>query len=220
MGSATAGVIFDLDGVLTDTAELHYQSWKWLAGELGIPFDRDRNEPLRGLSRRASLERLLGQRSAEFSEAQKQDLARRKNEHYLARVARLTPADLLPGAAALLEDVRRRGLAVAVASSSRNAGAVLDRLGIRPLIDAVVDGNDIDRAKPDPQVFLAAAERLGLPPQRCIVVEDAASGVAAGLAAGMRVVGIGPADRVGGAHLVRGTIAELRADELVRLLGV
>jgi kojibiose phosphorylase len=202
-------VIFDLDGVLTDTAELHYQSWQRIADELGLPFDRHANEALRGLSREESLERLLGPRSAEFSPQRKQEITARKNAEYLARVSSMTPADLLPGARELLTAVRETGLGVAVASSSRNAGAVIDRLGIRALLDAVVDGNDAPRSKPDPQVFLLAAERLGVPPRRCAVVEDAASGVAAALAAGMKVVGIGPRERVGAAHLVVAAIGEL-----------
>jgi beta-phosphoglucomutase len=205
----SSAVIFDLDGVLTDTAELHYQSWQRIADELGLPFDRHANEALRGLSREESLERLLGPRSAEFSPQRKQEITARKNAEYLARVSSMTPADLLPGARELLTAVRETGLGVAVASSSRNAGAVIDRLGIRALLDAVVDGNDAPRSKPDPQVFLLAAERLGVPPRRCAVVEDAASGVAAALAAGMKVVGIGPRERVGAAHLVVAAIGEL-----------
>jgi beta-phosphoglucomutase len=196
MRAARIAVIFDLDGVLTDTAELHYQSWQRLMDEVGVPFDRRINEALRGLSRRESLETILGARSGEFAERQKEEIARRKNDEYLTRVVRMTPADLLPGAGELLQTLRKRGAAVAVASSSKNAEAVLDRLGIRPLLDVLVDGNDIERSKPDPEVFLRAAERLGVPPARCVVVEDAASGVAAALAAGMRVVGLGPPERV------------------------
>ncbi|MFQ5805976.1 MAG: beta-phosphoglucomutase [Phycisphaerae bacterium] len=218
MRPARTAVIFDLDGVLTDTAELHYQSWQWLADDLGIPFNRQANEALRGLSRTESMARVLGDRAGEFTAAQKEEIAQRKNEDYLARVARMTPADLLPGAADLLRELRARGVAVAVASSSKNAGAVIDRLGIRPLLDVLVDGNDIDRSKPDPQVFLAAAGRLGLRPAQCVVVEDATSGVEAALAAGMRVVGLGPAERVGRAHRIKASIADLDAEEILELL--
>jgi kojibiose phosphorylase len=184
MRQPARAVIFDLDGVLTDTAELHYQSWLWMTHELGIPFDRQANEALRGLSRRESLAKALGERAAQFTDEEKKEIARRKNEDYLGRVARMTPADLLPGAADLLRGLRARGVAVAVASSSRNAKAVIDRLGIRPLLDLLVDGNNIERSKPDPQVFLTAAQRLGVPAARCVVVEDAASGIEAALAAG------------------------------------
>jgi beta-phosphoglucomutase len=211
-------VIFDLDGVLTDTAELHYQSWQRLMDEIGVPFDRRMNEALRGLSRRESLETILGERSSRFSEAQKDEITRRKNEEYLTRVARMTPADLLPGAGELLRALRERGAAVAVASSSRNAEVVLQRLGIRALLDALVDGHDIQRSKPDPEAFIQAAERLGVPPARCIVVEDAASGVDAARAAGMRVVGLGPSERVGQADSISAAIGDLKADELLELV--
>jgi len=218
MGQAAVAVIFDLDGVLTDTAELHYQSWQRLMDEIGIPFDRQVNEALRGLSRQESLETILGERSREFTDEQKEEICRRKNDEYLARVAKMTPADLSPGAGELLQSLRERGVAVAVASSSKNAEAVLDRLGIRPLLDVLVDGNDVQRSKPDPQVFLVTAERLGLQPAQCLVVEDAASGVEAARAAGMRVVGLGPAERVGRAHRVAPTLADLNVDGLIGLL--
>jgi beta-phosphoglucomutase len=218
MNQPTKAVIFDLDGVLTDTAELHYQSWQWLMDQMGIPFDRQANEALRGLSRVESLETILGERSGEFTPEQKQEIARRKNEEYVSRVARMTPADLLPGAGDLLRELRQRGVAIAVASSSKNAQAVLVRLGIEALLDAVVDGNDVEESKPDPRVFLEAAERLGVEPSQCVVIEDATSGVAAALEAGMWVVGIGPPQRVGRAHRARPTIAALRADELLELL--
>ncbi|MFO0840427.1 MAG: beta-phosphoglucomutase [Phycisphaerae bacterium] len=197
-----SAVIFDLDGVLTDTAEFHYQSWKTLADELGIPFDRRANDALRGLGRAESLAILLGRRSGEFGESRQADMLRRKNELYLTRVAQMTPADLLPGAGALLASLRAAGIRVAVGSSSKNARTVIDRLGIRPLLNVVIDGHDAPRSKPDPQVFLLAAERLGVEPSACVVVEDAESGVEAGLHAGMRVIGVGPPGRVGRAHRI------------------
>ena len=219
MNQRTQAVIFDLDGVLTDTAELHYQSWQWLTDELGIPFDRQANDALRGLSRMESLAMVLGDRADQFSGEQKREIARRKNEDYVRRVGKMTPADLFPGAAELLRELRRRGVAVAVASSSKNAAVVIERLGIRPLLDLLVDGNDIERSKPDPQIFLAAAERLGLAPSQCVVVEDAASGVEAALAAGMRVVGLGPQERVGRAQRVVSQIADLSAEDLLDASG-
>jgi len=217
MQPAKIAIIFDLDGVLTDTAELHYQSWQGLMDEMGIPFDRRKNEALRGLSRRESLETILGEWSREFTEEQKEDIARRKNEEYVSRVAKMTPGDLLPGAGELLKELRLRGVAVAVASSSKNAAAVIERLRIRPLLDALVDGNHVSTSKPDPLIFLQTAKHLGVPPRRCVVVEDAASGVEAALAAGMWVVGLGPAERVGRAHRVKPTIAAVSPDELLEL---
>lgn len=210
-------VLFDLDGVLVDTAELHFRSWRRIAAELGVPFDRARNEPLRGLGRMESLERLLGPRAGEFSAARKQALADAKNDAYLALVGGLTPGDLLPGVVDLLRGLRERGVPLAVASSSRNTRAVLERLGVAGCFAAIVDGNDAPRSKPDPQVFLRAAERLGVPPAACIVIEDAASGVAAARAAGMRVIGVGPAERVGAAERVVASLAELSVDELLGL---
>lgn len=207
-------VLFDLDGVLTDTAELHYQSWQALADELGLPFDRRANEALRGLSREQSLALVLGARAGEFSEAQRADLTRRKNEDYLRRVAKMTPADLLPGAEELLAALAAMDVPMAVASSSRNAHTVIERLGIAPRFRVIVDGNLAPRSKPDPQVFLVAAERLGMPPARCIVVEDAASGVAAGKAAGMRVIGLGPPERVGAADRVVSCLTEIEPRNL------
>lgn len=199
--------IFDLDGVLTDTAELHYQSWRSLASDLGFEWPREANEALRGLGRMESLRIFLGDAWDRFSEQQRADLAATKNSRYLERVAAMTWDDLVPGAAELLARLRKSGIATAVASSSRNARVVIRQLGIARLLDTVVDGIDAPRSKPDPQAFLLAAERLGVAPLHCIVVEDAASGVEAGLAAGMRVIGVGPAARVGKAHIV---VSELR----------
>jgi beta-phosphoglucomutase len=217
--TADSAVIFDLDGVLADTAELHFQSWMDLSRELGIPFDRAANDALRGLSRADSLRLFLGSHAARFSQAEQNALMARKNEQYLARVADMGPGDLAAGARELLEELRRRSVTTAVASSSRNAVQVLERLGIRALLDTVVDGNDVPLSKPDPHVFLSAAERLGVAANRCVVVEDAASGVAAARAAGMKVVGIGPAVRVGGANLVIDSLSSLDAEGVLALLG-
>ncbi|MFH1747704.1 MAG: beta-phosphoglucomutase [Planctomycetota bacterium] len=216
--TASAAVIFDLDGVLTDTAELHFQSWMDIARELDIPFDRTANEALRGLSRPDSLKLFLGARITRFSDTRQIEIMVRKNRCYLERVEHMSPANLLPGARELLATLNARQIPLAVASSSKNALVVLERLEIQNLLDAVVDGNDVPQSKPDPRVFLTAAERLSVPPQRCIVVEDAASGVAGALAGGMKVIGIGPPERVGQAHLVVQTLGELDADRLLAVL--
>jgi beta-phosphoglucomutase len=191
-------VIFDLDGVLTDTAEFHYLGWQRLADEEGLPFDREANEALRGVSRRDSLRILLGDR--EVDDARFADMMERKNGYYLEYLQEMTPRDALPGAMSLVVDAKRRGLQVAIGSSSKNAAFVLDALGMSGLFDAVADGHTVDNAKPAPDLFLAAAELLGQPPEACVVVEDAESGVDAALAAGMTAVGVGPAERVGHAH--------------------
>jgi beta-phosphoglucomutase len=208
-----AAVIFDLDGVLTDTAEYHYRGWKRLADEMGWPFDREQNEQLRGVSRMDSLDLILGDR--ELPEAEKVELASRKNRYYVESLEQVTPDDLLPGARELVRACRQAGLRLAIGSSSRNARTVLDKLGITGSFDAISDGNAVERAKPAPDLFLHAAGELNVDARRCAVIEDAESGVEAALAAGMLAVGIGPAERVGTAHLRYDTVADVRLEELL-----
>ncbi len=191
-------IIFDLDGVLTDTAALHASAWQALATRHGFTAQPHTLDALRGRSRNDSLRALLGDR--EVGETRFASMLAEKNADYVARLAALTPNDLLPGAAALLRDARDRGWRVALGSASKNAGAVVDRLGITDMFDVVVDGNSVDRPKPAPDVFLAAARAVGMAPSRSVVVEDASAGVQAAHAAGMRVVGVGPAERVGAAE--------------------
>lgn len=213
---AIKGVIFDLDGVLTDTSEFHYRGWKQLADEEGIPFERQANEALRGLSRRDSLLQLLGERLV--SEAELQEMMARKNGYYEQFIQSLSLADLLPGAGALLDELRAAGIKVAIGSSSKNAHIVIERLGIADKIDAISDGYSVARHKPAPDVFLHAATQLGLEPAQCLVVEDAAFGVEAALRAGMWVLGLGPTERVGAAHIVRESLEKVRWAELVATL--
>lgn len=194
------GLIFDLDGVITNTAELHYRAWQRLADEEGLPFDRHANEALRGISRRESLRIVLGSR--QVSEAKANELMDRKNTYYRQLLQSLTPRDILPGSLELIHAAKERGLLVAVASASRNAREVLERLAIIDRFDAICDGDSVTVPKPAPDLFLAAARALGLEPRACIVFEDATDGVAAAHAAGMPAVGIGPAERVGAAELV------------------
>jgi beta-phosphoglucomutase len=209
------GLIFDLDGVITDTAELHYRAWQRMADEAGLPFDREANEALRGISRRESLGRVLGGRSV--SEAEASDLMDRKNGYYRELLATMTPKDVLPGSIELVRAARERGLRVALASASRNAREVLDRLGIADRFDAVCDGHTVEAAKPAPDLFLAAAAALGLPPGECVVFEDASDGVAAAHAAGMAAVGIGPAERVGDAEMVLDGLSQAELDAILEL---
>ena len=194
------GVIFDLDGVLTETAEYHYRGWQRLADEEGIPFDRQANEAMRGLSRRDSLLHLLNGHSR--TEEQIQEMMERKNRYYLESVKDISPADLLPGAIELLDELRANGIKVGIGSASKNAREVIQRLGIADRVDAISDGYSVARSKPAPDLFLHAAAQLGLTPEHCVVVEDASSGVEAALAAGMWAVGLGPVERVGMAHVV------------------
>ncbi len=186
-------VIFDLDGVIADTAVVHHAAWKRLADEIGVPFDDATGERMKGVDRRGSLEILLQAAPRAYPEAEKEALAARKNDYYREQIEHLGPQDLLPGARAAIEAVRQAGLKVALASASRNAGLLLERLGIAGLFDAIVDANRISRSKPDPEIFLAAASALGVAPDECIGVEDAAAGIASIHAAGMAAVGIGQA---------------------------
>ncbi|BAY49796.1 glycoside hydrolase family 65, central catalytic [Scytonema sp. HK-05] len=210
--SAIAGVIFDLDGVLTDTSELHYLAWKQLADEEGIEFDREANEAMRGLPRRESLLHILGNRPV--TEEQIQDMMERKNRYYVEVMQKITPAHLLPGVADLLQEVRAAGIKVALGSSSKNAETVIERLGIAEHLDAIADGYSVSQPKPAPDLFLYAAQQLGVSPSRCVVVEDAGAGVEAALAAGMRAIGLGPAERVGKAHVVLPSLERVSWQEL------
>jgi kojibiose phosphorylase len=210
------GVVFDLDGVLTDTSEFHYRGWKRLADEEGIPFDRKANEALRGVSRRDSLMLLLGDRPA--TEEQIQEMMARKNRYYLERIEGVTPANLLPGALEALQQLRAAGIKVAIGSASKNARGVIDRLGIIDLVDAISDGHSVEQQKPAPDLFLNAAEQLGLRPEECVVVEDAASGVEAARAAGMRAIGLGPVERLGAADVVLSTLEGVSWTELLARL--
>lgn len=202
------GVIFDLDGVLTDTAEYHYRAWQRLADEEGIPFNRQANEALRGVSRRESLMLIIGDR--QYSEEQIQEMMARKNRYYVESIENISPADLLPGAIALLDELRQAGIKIAIGSASKNAQTVVDKLGIADKVDAIADGYSVEKPKPAPDLFLFAAKLLGLPPAQCVVVEDAAAGVEAALAGGMWAVGLGPVERVGAAHVVLPSLARIK----------
>ena len=190
---AVRAVIFDLDGVVVSTDEYHYQGWQRLADEEGIPFDRQINHRLRGVSRMESLEIILQRSPRRYTADQKAALAARKNGYYRTLLETLTPTDILPGAMAILGGLKSRGIKVAIGSSSRNTAMILDRIGLAGYFDAVVDGNDISRSKPDPEVFLLAAKRLGVPASECLVVEDAATGIAAAVSGGMKCLAVGAA---------------------------
>jgi kojibiose phosphorylase len=210
------GVIFDLDGVLTETAEYHYRGWQRLADEEGIPFNREANEAMRGLSRRDSLLLMLNGQSR--TEEQLEEMMERKNRYYLESIKDITSADLLPGSVELLDELRAAGIKVGIGSASKNAQEVIQRLGISDRVDTISDGFSVTRSKPAPDLFLHAAEQLGLAPEHCVVVEDAASGVEAALAAGMLAVGLGPVERVGAAHVVLPSLEGVQwADLLAKL---
>ncbi len=208
--------IFDLDGVLADSATAHYAGWRRLADELGIAFSEHDNEALKGVDRLGSLRHILALGGLSLPETEMAVLAARKNGYYLEAVAGMSPADLLPGAEALVHAVKAAGLACAVASASRNAPLLLDRLGIAPLFDFVADAGAIAQGKPAPDIFLACADALHVAPSACIGFEDAAAGITAIRAAGIYAVGIGDAAVLGDADIVYPTTA---AVDLRALLG-
>jgi beta-phosphoglucomutase len=211
-GNQIQGVIFDLDGVLTDTAEYHYRGWQKLADEEGLKFSREANENLRGVSRRDSLFYITGDKS--YSESQIQEMMERKNRYYLESIQDISPTDLLPGALNLLKELKTAGIKIAIGSASKNAQMVVEKLGINSYIDVLADGYSVEKPKPEPDLFLFAAKELGLTPSHCVVVEDAAAGVEAALAAKMRAVGLGPAERVGTATLVLPSLAGIHWQDL------
>ena len=212
------GFIFDLDGVLTNTAEWHYKAWQRLADEEGLPFDRKANEALRGVSRRESLLLIVGEKH--YSEADLQEMMERKNNYYVASIQSITPKDLLPGGVALLTEIRQAGMKIVIGSASKNAKTVIEKLGIAKYVDAIADGYSVDHPKPAPDIFLYAATQLGLDPAHCVVVEDAAVGVEAAIAAGMGAIGLGPVERFGGsAHLVLPNLMGVHLEDLKTKLG-
>lgn len=214
--SPIKGFIFDLDGVLTDTAEYHYRGWKRLAQEENLPFSREDNEHLRGIPRRESLMLILKDRRV--PETKIVEMMERKNSYYLEFIREISPRDLLPGARELLEEIRAAGLKNALGSASKNAAEVLDRLGIRSLFDAISDGHSVERQKPAPDLFLHAARQLGLSPQECVVIEDATAGIEAARAGGFYSIGLGPGERVGTADISFPSLEGLHLADLLLVL--
>ena len=202
------GVIFDLDGVLVSTDELHYQAWKKLADELGITdFNREDNVRQRGVSRMASLEVVLEKGDKEYSEEEKVEMAERKNDYYKEMLQSLDDSAVLPGAFDTLKMLRDRGILTAVGSASKNAPLILEKTGLLPLIDKISCGLDVTKSKPDPEVFLVAASKLELTPENCLVVEDAKAGIDAAKAGGMKSLGVGPFHEELGADFHSRTLA-------------
>lgn len=212
--------IFDLDGVIVDTAEYHYLAWAELARELGFEFTPAQGEATKGVSRMASLEIVLraGGLENRFSPEEKERMASEKNARYLARVAEMTAGDVLPGVTRFLEELHAQGLKVVLGSASKNAGTILDRCDIRRLFDQVVDGTMVSAAKPDPAVFLLGAELAQEQPAHCVVFEDAAAGIEAASRAGMRSVGVGISSALGGATMRIVSFEDLTCEKLFEQL--
>lgn len=201
--------IFDLDGVIVDTARLHYQAWRELANELGFDFTIEDNERLKGVSRMRSLEILLEIGGIVVDEQEKLRLAERKNNRYRQLIMKLTPADMLPGAKEFLDQSKMLGLKLALASASKNTPLILERIGLQDFFDTVVDGNRVTKAKPDPEIFLVAAKDLQVEPQQSVVFEDAVAGIEAAHGAGMKAVGIGKPQVLTQADLVVAGLGEI-----------
>ena len=200
--------IFDLDGVITDTAEHHFLAWNRLAQEMNWNFDREVNEKLRGVSRMDSIRIIQDHNGVELPDHELLEMATRKNEYYLQGLEAITPEDYLPGAKELLTQLKAEGFKVALGSASKNSGKVLDQLQAKGFFDVIGDGNSVEKSKPAPDIFLFGAEQLGYKPEECIVYEDAESGVDAAKAGGFYSVGIGPEERVGHADVCFGSMAE------------
>jgi beta-phosphoglucomutase len=194
--------IFDLDGVIVDTAKYHYLAWKRLANQLGFDFSEADNERLKGVSRERSLEILLEIGGLKVEEADREAMATRKNEWYVQYISNLTPAELLPGAVDYIAFLKSKGVKIALASASKNAPLILDRLKIGYLFDVVIDGTRVSKAKPDPEVFIRAAADLGIPNEDCVVFEDAEAGIEAAIRAGMGSVGVGKPGNLTDADIV------------------
>jgi len=195
-------VIFDLDGVIVDTARYHFLAWKRLADELGIKFTEADNERLKGVSRIRSMEILMELDGVTLSQYEKEKLANKKNTWFVDYVERMMPEEIYSGVRVLIEKLKERGIHIALASSSKNARTVLQLLHIQNLFEVVTDGTMITHSKPDPEIFLLAAEKLGIDPKDCLVFEDAEAGVEGALAAGMLCVGIGSQEQLFKAHKV------------------
>jgi beta-phosphoglucomutase len=213
------GVIFDLDGVIVSTDEYHFQAWSKLAESEGIPFSREDNERLRGVSRMESLEIVLEKATRDYTDEEKKAMATRKNDIYRESLKKLTPSDILPGVLKVLDGLRQRGVKMAIGSSSKNAQPILKAIGLDDAFDVVVDGTHIERSKPDPQVFSMAGVQLGLAPEECLVVEDADAGVDAGLAADMPVLAVGAATGHSGATLKASDLTAITLDEVLHPAG-
>lgn len=208
--------VFDLDGVIVDTAVYHYKAWKRLANSLGFDFTEHQNEQLKGVSRVRSLQLILEWGGVTKTEEEQEALATQKNTWYMEMVNQMKPDEILPGAKEFVETCRKAGIKIALGSASKNSMTILNKTGITNLFDAVIDGNKVSKAKPDPEVFLQGAKELGVEPGECVVFEDAIAGVEAAKAGGMKVVGIGQPG-VLDADLVISGLDKMTLDKLFKL---
>jgi len=209
--------IFDLDGVLVDTARYHYLAWKRLAEQLNIKFTEEDNEHLKGVSRMDSLEIILNSANLKIDQKTKDEFADLKNRWYFEYIIRMTPDEILPGSLDLIQELKQSGIKIALGSASRNTPIILERLKLENTFDAIADGNIVSKAKPDPEVFLTAAGMLNVNPEECIVIEDAIAGIRAAKTAGMRCIGIGSATILTEAHYVVSGLNKLDLKLLLKI---
>ncbi|MFA5817712.1 MAG: beta-phosphoglucomutase [Bacteroidales bacterium] len=210
----TSACIFDLDGVIVDTAKYHFLAWKRLADQLGIHFTEKDNERLKGVSRMDSLEIILEIGNRKLNHSLKDEYASLKNNWYIDYISRMTPEEILPGCLEFINELRNAGVRVAIGSASKNTPMILNMVGIKELFDAVADGNIVSKAKPDPEVFIKAANMVGIEPGNCVVFEDAVAGVQAALNAGMMCIGVGSAKVLTEAHFVVSGLNEMNLEKL------
>lgn len=197
--------LFDLDGVVVDTARYHYIAWKKIADDLGFHFSEADNERLKGVSRMESLDILLNVGGIDIDQPHKEKLAEQKNNLYVSYIRKMTPEEILPGVIGFLDELHSHGVLIALGSASKNAMSILDLINLTAKFDAVIDGNKVSRAKPDPEVFLKGAQELGIDPLNCVVFEDAQAGIDAARNAGMHIVGIGQPENLKNAdHIIPG----------------
>ncbi|QSF46555.1 beta-phosphoglucomutase [Paenibacillus tianjinensis] len=215
--SVIKACLFDLDGVLVDTAKYHFIAWRELAEELGFVFTEQDNERLKGVSRAASLNILLEIGGLEFDEAEKARLAEQKNNRYVEYIAKMDSSEILPGALSFLKECREVGIKVALGSASKNAMTILNNTGLTPYFDAIIDGTHTSAAKPDPEVFLLGAQAVSVPAEHCVVFEDAEAGILAANRAGMSSVGIGSPETLAEANFVVPSLAQISVAKLQEL---
>ncbi len=217
---AIKGFVFDLDGVITDSAEYHFLAWQALAEDLGIVIDREFNEQLKGVSRMDSLERILkyGEKDQLFTKQEKEMLTDKKNEHYVSLIKDVTEKDLLPGIADFLLELKNQHMKLALASASKNGPFLLEKLGVKSMFDTIVDPTQLAKGKPDPEIFKKGAEQLGLSVEECVGVEDAPAGITAIKAAGMFSVGIGSKESLSDADYLISSTKELSLEKILAMI--
>lgn len=211
------GCIFDLDGVIVDTAKYHYLAWKRLANELGFEFTEEQNERLKGVSRMKSLDILLQIGKLDFSNEEKIKLAEKKNNWYVEYISNMKSEEILPGAEEFLQAVRSIGIKTALGSVSKNSMTILNRLNLAQYFDAIIDGNKVTHAKPNPEVFLLGAREIGVPEKNCVVFEDAVAGIEAAINAGMYSIGIGNKNILSRANIVIASLKDMKVEMLEML---